>query len=70
MVFVLLIFLLIGFITLAMFCGQVVLSILVFLCIKLPAAVFMLVLGMLLCCTILLIPLGIRCIRTSFKILT
>lgn len=70
MAFVLLIFLLIGVITLAVFCGRMALSILVFLCIKLPVAIFLFVLGMLLCCTILLIPLGVGCIKTSFKILT
>ena len=37
--------------------------------VKLPVAVVIFVVGVLLCCTIFLIPVGLACIKASFRVL-
>lgn len=45
------------------------LSGMIWLCIKLPLALMLIALGMVCCITLILIPLGIKCISLGFKLL-
>lgn len=41
----------------------------IWLCIQLPLAIMAFVFGLLLCCTILLIPIGLGCFKLAFGLL-
>ncbi len=62
-------FLLAGIIALIIFFGWFALASVLWIVVKLPIALFMFVIGLVMCCTIILIPLGMKCMGTAFRIL-
>lgn len=63
-------FLLFGIIALIAFFGWFTIVTVLWVAVKLPIALIMFFIGLLLCCTIILIPLGIKCMGAAFRILT
>jgi len=45
------------------------LSALIWVCIKLPVGIFLLVLGLAFCCTLILIPVGKVLVKTGFRLI-